>query len=108
MRFEQDDHGREANRVPFVSTMRTLEYRVEVSSKRRGRLWYSLLLFVLTLIIWGLWDLEHAPYRPPHDMSTLLGAPELAFVRGAIRVVGLMWMATLVGLAWTWRKGGVR
>ena len=86
-----------------MQQMQPLDYRVEVSTKRRSRLWLALLLAVLTIIIYGLWDLEHAPYRPPHDMSTLLGGPELALVRGLIRIFAVAWVATLLGLLYTLR-----
>jgi len=39
------------------------------------------LIVVLGSGVLFLRNLEHAPYRPPHDMSTLLGAREQAAVR---------------------------
>jgi hypothetical protein len=83
--------------------MQPLDYRVEVSTKRRSRLWLALLLAVLTIIIYGLWDLEHTPYRPPSDMRTLLGDSELALVRGLIRVFAVAWIGMLLGLLYTFR-----
>ena len=67
---------------------RQLEYRVEPTYRRRSRLCFGLGLVVVAIILVGLRKLETMPYRPPYDMSTFLGGPELAFVRGDDRVVG--------------------
>ena len=59
-----------------------LDYGVERTPRRSFR---RVSLFVLAVTFgafaWGLHVLEHAPYRPPMDMSTLLAGPDLALVR---------------------------
>ena len=45
---------------------------------------------------YGLHVLEHMPYRPPDDMSTMLGGEELAAVRGLIVVFAAVWCAAFV------------
>jgi uncharacterized membrane protein required for colicin V production len=46
----------------------------------------------------GLNWLEHVPYRPPEDMSTLLGGPELALVRGLKCIFLMLFLMAFTGL----------
>jgi hypothetical protein len=74
-----------------------LEYRVETTCRRRGRLWFGLGLIVVALMLFGLRKLQTMPYRPPYDMSTFLGGPELAIVRVSIVLFAVVWCGLLVG-----------
>ena len=49
-------------------------------------------LGMLALMIWGLYELAHMPYRPPHDMTTLLGRPELQIVWSLIVLFTATWV----------------
>jgi hypothetical protein len=80
-----------------------LEYRAEPTHRRRGRLGCGLGLVAVTLVLVGLRELETMPYRPPYDMSTFLGGPELAFVRGMEVVFAAIGCALLVGFVFTFR-----
>jgi hypothetical protein len=60
---------------------RQLDYHVERTRRRHGRLGFGLGLAVATISLFGIRMLGTMPYRPPYDMSTFLGAPELAIVR---------------------------
>jgi hypothetical protein len=53
-------------------------------------------LLVVALLILGLYDLAHAPYRPPHDMSTLLGGPELQVVWTLIGLLTIAWLGVFL------------
>ena len=53
-------------------------------------------LLVVGLMIVGLYQLAHVPYRPPHDMSTFLGRPELQIVWTLITLLTIAWVAILV------------
>ena len=68
----------------------------------------ALVLLLTGLTICFLKWLEHVPYRPPADMSTLLGADELRAVRHMIAFCATVWCAALVGLVvtcWPRRRG---
>ena len=82
---------------------RQLEYRVELTYRRRSRLWFGLGLAVVAIILVGLRKLETMPYRPPYDMSTFLGGPELAFVRGMMVVFAVVWCVLLIGFVVSFR-----
>jgi hypothetical protein len=43
------------------------------------------------------------PYRPPHDMSTMLGRPELALVRTLIILFAVAWCILLLGFVLSFR-----
>jgi hypothetical protein len=66
-------------------------------SWRPGRWWFGVSLLVVGLIIFGLRKLATWPYRPPYDMSTFLGGPELAFVEELIMFFAVVWCALLFG-----------
>jgi hypothetical protein len=54
---------------------------------------------VLTGLLIACLDwLEHVPYRPPQDMSTLLDGPELAVVEYLKWVFALFFAVALYGL----------
>ena len=48
------------------------------------------------VVFWALFELQRMPYRPPVDMSTLLGGQEIADVRFLMWVVALLWIVSLV------------
>ena len=77
---------------------RHLDYETPATRVARQGLAYALFLVLLLVgaAIYGLHVLEHMPYRPPDDMSTMLGGDELAAVRGLIVVFGVVWCAALV------------
>jgi magnesium-transporting ATPase (P-type) len=58
------------------------------------------IVFFVTLLAftveWCSFELLRAPYRPPHDMSTLLGRQEIEAVAFFIVTVGLVWFGFLV------------
>jgi hypothetical protein len=54
-------------------------------------------------ILFGLRKLETMPYRPPVDMSTFLGGPELAFVRAMMLLFAVVWCGLLVGFVVSFR-----
>ena len=60
---------------------------------KRVALLTSLLIIGLA-IVW-LYELAHTPYRPPHDMSTLLGGPELQIVWTLIGLLSIAWLGIL-------------
>lgn len=62
-------------------------------------MWFGLALVLVAIILFGLRKLETKPYRPPYDMSTLLGGPELAFVRAMTVLFAVVWCVLLVGFA---------
>ncbi len=47
------------------------------------------LISVAGVFLWLLFELQRMPYRPPFDMRTFLGAPELAFVRGLMLLIAV-------------------
>ena len=80
-----------------------LEYRVEPTYRRGTRLWFGPGLAVFALILFGLRKLETMPYRPPYDMSTFLGGPELALVRGLELLFAVVWCVLLIGFVVSFR-----
>ena len=74
-----------------------LDYRADVPPRSRALWWYSLALLVVGAAIIGLRKLATMPYRPPYDMSTFLGGPELAIVNALTMVLIVIWCALLVG-----------
>jgi hypothetical protein len=61
---------------------------------RRAKLFSA--LAIVGLLIGGLYGLAHLPYRPPHDMSTLLGATEIRTVWTLIGLLAIVWLAIFV------------
>jgi hypothetical protein len=51
--------------------------------------WLGALAAAGLIFEWLLFELQRTPYRPPVDMSTFLGAPELLFVRSLMWIVGI-------------------
>jgi hypothetical protein len=47
-------------------------------------------------LLWVLLEFQQMPYRPPSDMSTFLGAPELAFVRSLILLTAIAEVALII------------
>ena len=78
----------------------TLHSDYETPATRAARQGLAYVLFLVLLLvgaaIYGLHVLEHMPYRPPDDMSTMLGGEELAAVRGLIVVLGVVWCGAFV------------
>jgi hypothetical protein len=82
---------------------RQLDYRAETTHHRRDRLRFGLGLLLVGVILVALRKLETLPYRPPHDMSTFLGGPELGVVRLLMVLFAVVWIGLLVGFAVSWR-----
>jgi len=61
-----------------------------------GRLAFLAALLLVGMIIIGLYSLETMPYRPPYDMSTFLGGPELTFVRALKVFFFVVWCVLLI------------
>ncbi len=66
--------------------------------------------FVSTLVAaveWLLFELIRAPYRPPVDMTTLLGTEKytVATLMAAIFIVGLLAIVFAIGLSGLTRRG---
>ena len=80
-----------------------LEYRPEPTHRRRNRLWFGLGLVAVSLVLFGLRKLETMPYRPPDDMNTLLGGPELAIVRTLMLLFAALWCVLLIGFVVSFR-----
>jgi hypothetical protein len=80
-----------------------LEYRAEPTYRRRSRLWFGLGLAIVVFILFGLRKLETMPYRPPYDMSTFLGGPELALVRALELLFAVVWCVLLIAFVVTFR-----
>ena len=57
-----------------------------------------LALIVLPLTIWGLFELQRMPYRPPADMNTFLGSSEIQFVRVLMGILAWVWIACAMAL----------
>lgn len=64
-----------------------------LAKKIRPLLWA---LGIIGLLILLLYKLATLPYRPPHDMSTFLGGPELLLVWTLITMLGLAWIVLFV------------
>lgn len=81
-----------------------LGYHVEPTHRRGIRLWLGLALLIVSFILFALRKLETMPYRPPYDMSTFLGGPELEVVRGLIMLFAVVWWALLIAfIVSVWR-----
>jgi hypothetical protein len=81
----------------------------ETPGVRTARQWLAcvlvLVLLLVTPLLYGLHKLEHMPFRPPSDMSTLLGADEIEMVRRVFRLLAVVWVVVLVGLTLTlWQR----
>ena len=78
-----------------MKQLRPLDYRSELG--RPGSVLVPLVLLVVVGgLIWALHELQIMPYRPPYDMSTLLGGPEEAFVTCLIAILAIIWVGVLV------------
>jgi hypothetical protein len=74
-----------------------LDYAVKSGRRRRGGVVLPLgLLVVVGGIIWALHELAIMPYRPPYDMSTLLGGPEEELVSALIAILAVVWVGILI------------
>jgi hypothetical protein len=72
-------------------------FRVPASRKAEiGCLAFALCFLIA--IIWGLFELQRMPYRPPHDMSTFLGGNEIVLMRGIITMLSAVWLACAIAL----------
>jgi hypothetical protein len=49
-------------------------------------------MLIIALAIFWLYELARTPYRPPHDMSSLLGGSELQIVWTLIGLLTLAWL----------------
>ena len=61
-----------------MKDLQKLDYHAESPRGRRG--WIAglaITLAVIPVLIYLLFDLQRAPYRPPYDMSTFLGGSEM-------------------------------
>jgi hypothetical protein len=67
-------------------------------SIRRQRIVLLSGVVVVGLMIWGLYGLANAPYRPPQDMSTLLDGDEIELVYTLIDVLAVVWLVLAVVL----------
>ncbi len=56
-----------------------MDVPIESGGTLRG---HALLISAGGILLWLLFELQRAPYRPPVDLSTFLGGLELAVVRG--------------------------
>jgi len=72
--------------------------------RRRPYLGAAVALIVIPAVIYVLFELQRAPYRPPQDMSTLLGGGEIETVRVVMGLLALLWCACAVGLAMLIRR----
>jgi hypothetical protein len=84
-----------------------LDYAVKSGGRRRGGVVLPLgLLLVVGVIIWALHELAVMPYRPPNDMSTLLGGPEEEWVSALIAVLAVVWVGILIWCVIKFRPAG--
>ena len=61
-------------------------------------------LLGIAILIYLLFELQRMPYRPPYDMSTLLGGGEIQLVRFVIAILSVAWLACALALVWiAWR-----
>ena len=85
--------------LPDVPDRPHLDYFAEARPSRRGAcIGLTVALAVIGAFISFLYDLQRAPYRPPYDMSTLLGAGEIEFVRYMIGLFAVIWTGCAVAL----------
>ena len=85
------------HQLPTMSERRALTYARRTSHPHRTVLVVlTVTLALLPAAIYGLRVLETMPYRPPTDMSTLLGGAEIAFVRVLIRALATTWLACAI------------
>jgi hypothetical protein len=63
---------------------------------RRGVILPLAMLVVVGGIIWALRELAVMPYRPPNDMSTMLGGPEEELVWTLIAILAVIWVGILI------------
>ena len=62
---------------------------------RTKRIALLISMLIIGLAIVWLYELAHTPYRPPHDMSTLLGGPELQIVWTLMGLLAITWLGIL-------------
>ena len=62
-------------------------------------------LAVLTLILWGLFELQRMPYNPPIDMRTALGGSEIGAVRAFMGMLAIPWLVLAVAFVRAMRSG---
>jgi hypothetical protein len=68
-------------------------------SRRAACIGLTVTLAVIGAFIGLLYELQRAPYRPPYDMSTFLGAGEIEFVRAVIGMFAVIWVGCAFALA---------
>ena len=76
-----------------------LAYRAEAPTPKLGRAVLLVALVILPVLIYLLFELQRLPYRPPQDMSTLLGGSEIAAVRVLIGVLAVGWLSCAAAVA---------
>lgn len=59
---------------------------------------YEMAVCFLPVIIWFLFELQRMPYRPPQDMSTLLGGGEIVVVHGLLGMFAVGWLICSIAL----------
>src|SRR5438309_2284651 len=66
-----------------------LDYARAGRRGRTGLIVLGICLPLAVVLMWGLFELQRMPYRPPFDMSTLLDGEEIIEVRFTMGVLGV-------------------
>jgi hypothetical protein len=80
-----------------------LEYRAEARPPRRP-IALVIALVALPVLVYLLFELQRAPYRPPYDMSTLLGGGEIFGVRLLMGMLATVWLSCAAAIVWIYRR----
>ena len=80
-----------------------LTYRAEAPRTKRRLVLLLVAVLGLPVLIYLLFELQRLPYRPPLDMSTMLGA-EIFLVWLFMGVLAITWIACAAALGWVIRR----
>jgi hypothetical protein len=94
-----------------MQQMEPIDYWTPAASRKRSHapLWVwrsaAILSALAAMVVFAfLQSLVHAPYRPPFDMSPMLGVGDLEKVRAAQAVCATVAGASLFWLCASWRR----
>jgi hypothetical protein len=87
----------QTKKASIMQRTNQLDYAANSGDRGRGGVILPLALLVFVGgIIWALRELAVMPYRPPNDMSTMLGGPEEELVWTLIAILAVIWVGILI------------